>query len=243
MMAALGGMSGSSAVADEVVALQFSRRVTAARAHEPAPLELRLTLPRAAIKADLKLLFAQNGQVSATDAIAGDDTILVRLDISVPRTVDDDIAKQHGLELIDRTELNALGWRVVRYRLPTNRLVPSIVAELRDDERILGVQGTVQYGLPIPKAPTTEISGLQEPPRGERQSHSTDLLRQRAERRRLAVKKDAAQPAKPAAAAEITGTHKSWRSDKGAGRVASGPAALRFPTADEPFMNVGVTGK
>jgi hypothetical protein len=104
---------------------------------------------------DLKVLLAQNGPPTITDAANSEDAILVALAISVPQQVEEDIAKQYGLELIERTELPQLGLRIVRMRVSGNRSIEPILAELRTDQRIRRAQRNVQYGPPIQGAPAT----------------------------------------------------------------------------------------
>jgi hypothetical protein len=211
-------------------------RIAAAGGSEPAAFAFHLDVPRAAVEADLRLLFAQNGQLSANDATPSDDTILVRFAGTEPQSIDDDIAKQYSLELVDRTELFAFGWRVVRYRVPDDRPAASIITQLRNDHRIRGVQGLVQYGLPVPRVTGTEISRSKEQPAAQRQPKHSDPVSHRADRKA----ETADRPATTAGAR----TRKDDRPDKVRRALASAAQApLRFPTADEPFVNVGVTGK
>lgn len=228
---------GSQSVrAGEVGATPPVIRIAAVGGSEPAAFAFHLDVPRAAVEADLRLLFAQNGPPSATDAPSTDDTILVRFGGTEPQSIDDDIAKQYSLELVDRTELFAFGWRVVRYRVPADRPVASIITELRNDRRIRGVQGIVQYGLPLPRASGTEISKLKEQPAATRHAKQSDPIPYRADRKTGVADR-------PAAAA-ASGMRKADMPDKARRALASaGQAPLRFPTADEPFVNVGVTGK
>ena len=105
----------------------------------------------------MNLLLAQSGS-SALDGAARDDTILVAFALSEPYSIDEDIAAQHGLELIDRTELSSFGLRIVRYRVQTNQPIGPVIANLRKDQRISSVQANVEYGLPT-RSEVTKESG------------------------------------------------------------------------------------
>lgn len=106
------------------------------------------TAHRTEVQANLQRL-PQNGPPTQVEAPAPDDTILVALALSEPYTVAEHIAEQHRLELLDQTELSSLGLRVVRYRVPDDRPIAPIIANLQKDQRIGSVQANVEYGLPI----------------------------------------------------------------------------------------------
>lgn len=114
---------------------------------------------------DLKVLLVQNRLHTKTDATVGDDVILVALTLSTPKAVDEDIAKQYELELIDRTELPALGLRILQFRTAGNRPTAPIVAQLRNDQRIQRAQHNAEYAAP-PQSPPA-ISRLNGPPEVE----------------------------------------------------------------------------
>jgi hypothetical protein len=99
---------------------------------------------------DLRVLLARTSSVK-TDAQAADDSILVALALTVPQSTDEDIARQYGLELIDRTELPELGLRIVQFRLPADRAIALVLAELRTDQRIRRAQRNSRYE-PLPPA-------------------------------------------------------------------------------------------
>ena len=117
-----------------------------------------LPLPGNEIDAGFAMLFAQNSYTVAPGGLSRE--ILVALVSTTPEGVDDDIAKQHGLELLDRTELTSQGLRIVRYRAPDNRPIAPIIAELATDPRIRRAQINAQYGLPVPGSASTEVGGL-----------------------------------------------------------------------------------
>lgn len=129
-----------------------------------APLS-RLGLPvrQVIIDMDLRVLLARNGAPVATDAQAADDTILVALALAVPRSTEEEIARQYGLELIDRTELAELGLRIVQFRLPPDKAIGPVLAELRNDQRVRRAQRNSRYEPlppatePVPRTPRTNV--------------------------------------------------------------------------------------
>lgn len=118
------------------------------------------------IDTDLKVLLVQNRAATKTDAVADDDTILVALASSVAQSVDEDIAKQYDLELLERTELPALGLRILQFRAPSSRPTGPLLSELRNDHRIRRAQINAQYGQPSQGA-SPEIGRLNGPPSAE----------------------------------------------------------------------------
>ncbi len=157
-MLALNPLGLQLALATDLTQPRTVARVAAIEgALEHFPYHASLPIRRVEVKADLKLLLAQS-ESSALDGAARDDTILVAFALSEPYSIDEDIAAQHGLELIDRTELSSFGLRIVRYRVQTNQPIGPVIANLRKDQRISSVQANVEYGLPT-RSEVTKESG------------------------------------------------------------------------------------
>ena len=163
--------------------------------------------------------------------------------LSVPQSIDEDIAKQHGLELVDRTELPSLGLRVVRYRAQANAPIAPIIANLRKDQRISSAQTNAEYRLPSQSGPATEVSRLKDRLGLARQAKRDDppraTVRQRSDGKTAAVTRVAPKSAEQPSINE----RRKARQAVGQGRAtlaSAGQTALRFPSADEPFVNVGV---
>jgi hypothetical protein len=116
-----------------------------------------MTPPRVGLDGDLKLLLVQHRPASKTDAAAGEDTLLVAMALAVPQSVDEDIARQYGLELLDRTELPELGLRIVQFRVSGNTTPLLVLAELHKDPRIRRAQRNAQYAVPLPGKPPTAM--------------------------------------------------------------------------------------
>ena len=243
---AFGALAGPSALAENVDTLQSATRV-AAVGGGPESLARRPSGPvrGTEFNADLKLLLAQNGTPLLTaDGTPSDDTILVAFASSTPLSFDEDVAKQHGLELIDRTELLSFGLRIVRYRARDNTPIAAIIANLQKDQRISTAQANAEYRLPAPSGPPNEVSRLNPP--GARQAKRPDppsaSVRRHSGGKTVTVA--APKPAEQPRIVDVAGTPRAGGLDKGQRPLASaGQTALRFPTADEPFVNVGVGGR
>lgn len=130
--------------ADDRKSPELTRLASIGGAENP-PWRLGLPARFADVDVDLKVLLAQNRPQVQTDAVNGDDTILVALALAVPQSVEEDIAGQYGLELIDRTELTDLGLRIVQFRAKDNRAIGPILAALHKDERISRAQRNARY--------------------------------------------------------------------------------------------------
>ena len=162
--AALSLAMASAAWADESK-VQGSMRVAAVDGTaDTLPYRLGMPLPRIDLDVDLKVLLAQHRPSATQNDAAGEDTILVAVVLSVPQSVDEDIAKQYGLELVDRTELPDLDLRIVQFRVSGNRAIAPILSDLRNDQRIRRAQQNAQYSVPSQGSPAPEISRLNGPP-------------------------------------------------------------------------------
>ena len=163
MMAVVSLDSASSARADDGNARASTQIAAADGAADTLPFRLGMPLRRPDIDADLKVLLAQHHPATKSDATTGDDTILVALASSVPTSVDEDLARQYGLELLGRTELPELGLRIVQFRASGNRATGPIITDLRNDQRVRRAQLNVRYGLPVQGVPTPEVGRLKGP--------------------------------------------------------------------------------
>ena len=152
--------------------------------------------PRPArLDVDLRVLLAdRTPAIKQLDATPADDTILVAFATDIPETVEQDIAKEYGLELVERTELRELDLRIVQYRATTNKPVSTILSELRHDQRVRKAQRNVMHTLPgsspppvasanekaAPPPPQTEArreADPKPPPRSSTQPHPQPPMR------------------------------------------------------------------
>jgi hypothetical protein len=106
--------------------------------------------PTRALEAENSWRLAQNAQPSPTLAAASDETILAQFELTAREGVEEEVARAHGLELVDRSALRSLGVRIARYRLPT---VATVLKRLRADRRITLAVINVRYA---PHAPPQE---------------------------------------------------------------------------------------
>jgi hypothetical protein len=124
-------------------------------------------LPNPAAGMDLNLLLAQyspaNTEPSGNLAKdRQDDIILVALTLTTPVNVEEEIARDHGLHLVERTELTALGLRIIRYRVGDSRSADSVIATLLRDARVERAQRSVAYRLPV--QPPAPVAGAEKAP-------------------------------------------------------------------------------
>jgi hypothetical protein len=182
---------------------------------------------------------------STAAANPGSREVLATFALSSPESVEEEVAKELGLQLVERSQAFDLGYRIVRYRVPDDGKIAGVIARLRADPRVGKAQANVQYTLPEEHPPPTAVSDLKErtgEAAGERQGP--------ASRRTVAAptspKKAQRKLGGPATAAEIVAAAEGGRKQgsRHKGPLASGGhAALRWPTADEPFVNVGAASR
>jgi hypothetical protein len=197
-------------------------------AADRAPLQARIAavhtsaMPserRDRVQSDEIWLLAQNAPAAAPDQSG--DVILAFFDDSTPETIEEEVAKAHGLEVVSRKTLTLLGMRMVRFRVPDARTVTDVIAVLLADKRVTSAQANFRY-RPLKQQPPTEISSLKEHP--ARASQKKRLAStQRPGDGRVANKIPALRPA--------------------GSFVAGNRVSLRWPTADEPFVNVGMRNR
>lgn len=162
---ALAGLGGAPAGADDAPRTPGN---TFLAGYSSLPMSrLGARLPNPAAGMDLNLLLAQYRPAN-TEPSGGlaedeqDDTILVALPLSTPGHVEEEIARDHGLQLVDRTELSALGLRIIRYRVGDGRAADSVVASLLRDTRVERAQRSVAYRLPV--QPPPPVAGIEKAP-------------------------------------------------------------------------------
>jgi hypothetical protein len=170
------------------------------------------------LSCDEILLLAQNAAVTAGQADG--EGVLALFDASTLESVDDEVAKAHGLELVSRLALPSLGKRIVRFRIPDGRSVEDLVAVLRADQRVASAQPNFRYHRL--DQPPTDVARLKQQPPGRGQAKALASSVRRSDGR-TTIKMPALQ---------------------GAGSLVAGnQRSMRWPTADEPFVNVGMMNR
>lgn len=108
------------------------------------------------------------------------DEVLVSADRATPDSVDDVVARNHGLEVVARTTLDHLNRRLVRMRIPDGRSAAAVAAELQNDTRIYAPQANYYYRHQ--QGETASSLGLQyaliklDVPRAESLAHGSGAL-------------------------------------------------------------------
>ena len=95
----------------------------------------------------------------------GEDLVLVEVLESVPESVEERIAREHGLQLVTRLTVGSAGRRIVVYRAFDGRSPAEVVAALKRDRRVSSAQTNVVYTLPR-AAPAQEAINDAKPPLG-----------------------------------------------------------------------------
>ncbi|NJO22026.1 MAG: hypothetical protein HC868_02585 [Sphingomonadales bacterium] len=89
-------------------------------------------------------------------------TILAALHASAPESAEEELAKQHGLEIVRRVTLSNLDMRIVTYKVRDSSASAEIVQRLRADPRVSSAQVNIAYSAVEPDE--TKVS-RSEPPR------------------------------------------------------------------------------
>jgi hypothetical protein len=90
------------------------------------------------------------------------ESVLVSFASTAPAGVENDIAREHNLELVSRLTLPTVGLRIVRYSVPDARPVAKVLARLREDRRVSAAQLNLEYRQD-PALPDTVVGALPKP--------------------------------------------------------------------------------
>ncbi|MFM9848645.1 MAG: hypothetical protein ACKVP3_15955 [Hyphomicrobiaceae bacterium] len=143
---------------------------------------------------------------TASQGVADPATILAAFASSTPESVEEELAKQHGLEILKRVTLSSLDLRVVTYRAREgSAAVAAIVPRLRADPRVSSAQANVTYRAIEPVE--TEVSVAEHPRNiGQRDAKQPVPMGKRAPARSASVDV-MGQPPKSKTASERTLMH------------------------------------
>jgi hypothetical protein len=234
--------------------LTAGRAVHAGELRSPAALEVAAVAPgrgdaavsRRAVgdgTAELELLLVQNTVPDAPEE--REHTVLAGFPLSAPESVEEAVAKAYKLEIVRRITVQSLARRIVVYRIKDGRAPADLVAALEKDARIVSAQVNVRYASPLPEPEAAP--GSPQPPAGggvpeAAKKRAADEVRKPP---RPATQARAATRARPgqAATAAKPAVPMARRAEGDGSLVATKQAALRWPTADEPFVNVGAANK
>jgi subtilisin family serine protease len=119
------------------------------------------------------------GSVATAESFATDE-VLVSADRATPENVDDAVAQSHGLQVLERINLDHLNGRLVRLRITDGRTPATVTAELQGDVRIYAPQANFYYRHQ--QADTSSSMALQyallklDVPRAESLAHGSGAL-------------------------------------------------------------------
>jgi hypothetical protein len=177
---------------------------------------------------DVKLL-AQS--VAPTTAEVSGETVIVAFPLSAPESVEEDVAKEHKLEFVRRLEIGLSDRRIVVYRVSGGRSAAEVVAALKGDVRVSSAQENFRYTLPPREpAPTAVSDAKRHVSRPDEKASLPARTSRAGENLRAARDVVAARPTER-------------RSGQQGSMVRSNNAVLRWPTADEPFANIGARNR
>jgi hypothetical protein len=131
----LAQVAGSEAAAGKVLAVAIGAEA-AGTADRPGARALDGGI-------ELRPLLAQNTTAAAADAQERGDTVLVTFPLATPRDVEEDVARQHGVEIVERWD--STKQRVIQVRVPPGRSAEAVLAALRRDGRVQGAQAIHIY--------------------------------------------------------------------------------------------------
>ena len=186
---------------------------------------------RASEKRDLEWLLVQSQPLAG---VPEEDLILAEVPEFAPESVDEHIAREHGLQLVTRLTIGGPGRRIVVYRVFDGRSPAEVVGTLRRDRRVSSAQMNVVYRLPL-AAPVQGAISDAKPPLG--------ILGRQAKRQGSRYDQKGSGPTGgplPTAGEQTTALLSSGATQV---LVTKKHGRLRWPTADEPFLDIGITDK
>lgn len=187
---------------------------------------------------DLRLLLAQSAPAAAHSR---DDIVLVSFPISTPRSVEDDVVKEHRLEVVGRWEL--FGLRVVQLRVPPGRSVAALLTDLGLDQRVKSAQTSGIYRPATPGGQAKVGPGGGAKAKSEEASQASASAPRRTTYGITAALDPGSQAKASPGGRTLGGRTLGGRTHKPGVPFASAsaPPALQWLTADEPF--IGADGR
>jgi hypothetical protein len=186
----------------------------------------------------LDWLLAQGLPVTA--AQGNSQTILAGFPLSTPESVEEDVRRQYGLELVRRFTIEPLDKRIVVFRVPDARAPSDVLAALKSDPRVSNAQLNAIYELPKQEPSAPQIGELKQAPAPKEEKG-------RASRPDRKVNLSSRGEAKPESRSDAAPATRPAKTNPPSGQQAAlttrSQGALRWPTADEPFVNVGMTNR
>lgn len=193
----------------------------------------RTTRPTLSREAEVAQLLAQlEMQPARKEGAHALNVLLVELVPDLPPGSADSVGKDHGLEIVDILDFPSLTLRLIRYRIRDGGGVADVLPKLRQDARVRSAQTSVVYRMPEPQQPQAPAASPTTTARAPQEAKAPAQPSQRA--------KGKVAAAKATARKHVGSATPSPASEQPKHLPASvTQTALRFPTADEPFVNRG----
>jgi len=164
-------------------------------------------------------------------------TVIAIFPSSTPQGVEEEVAKAHKLKFVRRLDTGSTNGRAALYRITDGRAATEVVAALKGDVRVSVAHENVRYSL-LPQAPAPAAVSSAKPSPTQRHASRLDAKPNLSDRvSRTAQRMGEARDRAVVDSAAIFGSRQR------SGLVTSKQTALRFPTADEPFVNIGGKSK
>jgi hypothetical protein len=193
-------------------------------------------------KIELEWLLAQSAGQTTVEARG--ETVIAVFPSSAPANVEEDVAKAHKLELVRRLAIGLSDKRIVVYRIGDGRNAAEVVAALKGDLRVGSVQANVRYTpLPQQRPGPPAVSDVKQPRERLGKQGQQQTLRRDAKVKPPVGAGVEERPSAARKALAIPPTVTTRRSTEQGSLVARNHTALRWPTADEPFVNIGSRNK
>jgi hypothetical protein len=207
----------------------------AAVGHDQPQLRSRTTRSTPAREAEVAQLLAQIETLAARkEGAVAINVVLVELAPDLPPGTAEALAKDHGLAIVDILDFPSLQLRLIRYRVDDGTAIGDVLPKLRQDARVRSAQTNVVYRIPEQRQPAPAT-----PPsitaRAPQEAEAPSPPPPRAQGKATAAKAAARKSASSGLPASVSSS--SAHPERLPPSVTQ--TALRFPTADEPFVNRG----
>jgi hypothetical protein len=156
---------------------------------------------------------------------------------STPQGVEEEVANAHKLEFVRRLDTASTEGRVALYRITDGRAAAEVLAALNGDVRVSAAHENVRYSLPPQMPAPAAVSGAKPSPT-QRHASRPDAKPNLSDRAPQTV-----QRLGEARDRGVANSAAILRSGQRSGLLTSKQMALRFPSADEPFVNIGGRSK
>lgn len=97
------------------------------------------------------------------EGLASEDLIIVAVDASKPESLDEEIAREHKLEIVGRLVMSSVGLRVISYRPADAQPTDKLIERLRADSRITSAQENVAYQAIAPATTPDRLTSVKPP--------------------------------------------------------------------------------